>query len=271
VDGGTDKGSRRELVNKDLLYRISHDGQSHFAKEIDEEHFQVYTGDLFVELVATDRLLPKAEATIEVPLQPSKIVGIGTNYPEGETAVERTIPNTFVMPPSALVATGRDVNLAPFFKAVLAEGELGVVIKKRARDVRAEDAEDYILGYTIVNDLSGRDSTLPVVSNFAKKSSDGFLPLGPGLLLDPRLRDFQIDTFVNDELVLTGNTRDMIYTVPECLSFITRFATLEQGDIISTGTPEPKRKLKPGDQVRIEVDGIGVLANRILYREGHQE
>jgi 2-keto-4-pentenoate hydratase/2-oxohepta-3-ene-1,7-dioic acid hydratase in catechol pathway len=255
-------------VNKELLYRVSHKGQLRFAKEIDEDHFQVYTGDLFSELVAADLLVQKSEATIEVPLRPSKIVGIGTNYPEGEAEPEKTIPNTFVMPPSALVATGRDVNLAPFFKAVLSEGELGVVIKKQARNVRAEDAEDYILGYTIVNDLSGRDSTLPVVSNFLKKSNDGFLPLGPGLLLDPTPRDFQIDTFVNDELVLTGNTRDMIHTIPECIAFITRFATLEQGDVISTGTPMPKPKLHPGDEVRIDIDGIGVLVNRIVYREG---
>ena len=258
-------------MNNDLLYRIKTNGQLHFAREIDEDHYQVYAGDLFSGLVADDFVVEKAMASIEVPLQPSKVVGIGTNYPSGEAKVEKTIPTTFVMPPSALVATGRDVNIAPFFKAILAEGELGVVIKKQARNVRAEDVEDYILGYTIVNDLSGRESTLPVVSNFVKKSSDGFLPAGPGLLLDSKLRDFGIETFVNDELVLSGNTRDMIYKIPECVAFITQFATLEPGDIISTGTPLPKPKVHPGDEVRIEIEGLGRLTNRIVYREGCEE
>ena len=154
---------------------------------------------------------------------------------------------------------------------ILAEGELGVVIKKQARNVRAEDVEDYILGYTIMNDLSGRDPTLPVVSNFMKKCSDGFLPVGPGLLLESKLRDFGIETFVNDDLVLSGNTKEMIYTIPECLAFITQFATLERGDIISTGTPLPKPKVYPGDEVRIEIEGIVQLTNRIVYREGREE
>ncbi|MDJ0848102.1 MAG: fumarylacetoacetate hydrolase family protein [Myxococcota bacterium] len=249
----------------ELLYRIRHRGRVRHAKEIDEERYRVCSGDPFSGLSETEEVVAKADATLEVPVLPSKIVGIGTNYPDGETRPDESVPNTFVMPPSALVASGRDVDLAPFFRSVLAEGELGVVIGKRARDVRAEEVEDHILGYTIVNDLSGRDSTLPVVSNFAKKSSDGFLPLGPALLLDSRLRSFSIETFVNGELVLRGNTGEMIHTIPECLAFITRFATLEPGDVVSTGTPLPKHKLHPGDEVRIAIDGIGVLANRIRF------
>jgi 2-keto-4-pentenoate hydratase/2-oxohepta-3-ene-1,7-dioic acid hydratase in catechol pathway len=146
---------------------------------------------------------------------------------------------------------------------VLAEGELALVVKKRAHKITRDRVNEYILGYTIANDLSGRDSPLELVPPAVKKGSDGFLPLGPSLLLDPNRRDFDIQTFLNGSLVQSGNTSKMIFGIEDCLFHISSVITLEAGDVISLGTPPPKPKLEAGDEACITISGIGTLTNRV--------
>jgi 2-keto-4-pentenoate hydratase/2-oxohepta-3-ene-1,7-dioic acid hydratase in catechol pathway len=162
-----------------------------------------------------------------------------------------------------VTAHGSTVTLPRIFASVLAEGELAVVIKARAKNLTPATAAAAILGYSIINDLSGRDSTLAVVPPAAKKSADGFAPLGPWLDLAAELRHFTIRTTRNGEVVQEGSTRDLLFSVVECLCHITSILTLEPSDVVAMGTPPPKPKLVPGDEVSVTLSGLGTLTNRI--------
>jgi len=249
---------------KDLIvYRVEHDGEELLVSKKDDHHYSILSGDLFTKICDTGKSVEVSRTTLLVPVKPTKIIGIGTNFPDADVEFNKTIPTTFVMPPSALTTSGSEVSIKPYFKSILAEGELGVVIGKTAKNLRKEQVKDVILGYTIVNDLSGRDSALATVSNFVKKSCDGFLPLGPGILLSSSIRHFEIKTTINEKVCQQGHTENLLYSIEECLEFITSFATLEPGDVVSMGTPTPKPSLLPGDTVEVEIDGIGKLVNTI--------
>lgn len=147
------------------------------------------------------------------------------------------------------------------------EVELAAVIGRDARRVKAEDAGGVIRGYTIANDVTIRD----FVANFYRppvraKGWDGFLPLGPYLVED-EIDDpgsLNLRTYVNDELRQTGNTRDLIWSVPELVEFISSFMTLGPGDVILTGTPRGISHVFPGDVMRLEIDGLGALENQVV-------
>jgi len=148
------------------------------------------------------------------------------------------------------------------------ENELVVVIGQRCRRVQPEHARDYILGYTIGNDVTVRD----FVTNFYRppvkaKNFDTFGPLGPYLVTADEVPDdgaLTLRTFVNGELRQQGHTRDFIYTVPDLIAYLTDFMTLEPGDMIWTGTPKGISHIRPGDQLRLEIDGIGALENSVV-------
>ncbi len=198
------------------------------------------------------------------PVSPSKIIGVGKNFPDPEHPVTPQAPELFLMPPSALIGTNQEIRLPKYFDSALAEGEVGVVIKDRIKSVSPKEALQHILGYTIVNDLSGRDSSLDFVSSLLKKGCDGFLPVGPWIVQGVDPSEMEIQTFVNDECLQKGSLREMKFSIGEIISFISQAVTLEAGDLISMGAPAPKPKLLPGCEVEVRVSGIGSLRNRIL-------
>jgi 2-keto-4-pentenoate hydratase/2-oxohepta-3-ene-1,7-dioic acid hydratase in catechol pathway len=203
------------------------------------------------------------------PVPATKLVGIGANFPDGSPPGPDPYPSFFVKPPSAFAAHGTVVRLPAVFQSVAAEGEVGVIVRRRCRRLRPEDVPAAILGWTVVNDLSGRDSTLHVVPPAAKKSADGFAPMGPYLNLDPVIRPFRLMTWRNSELVQEGSTGNLRFSVVDCLVHISSIMTLEPYDIVALGTPPPKPFLLPGDEVAVEVSGIGRLVNRIAGADPH--
>ncbi|HUH02371.1 MAG TPA: fumarylacetoacetate hydrolase family protein, partial [Kofleriaceae bacterium] len=144
------------------------------------------------------------------------------------------------------------------------EGELGVVIGRRARNVVAADALDYVMGYTCVNDVTCRDLQQRDNQWARAKGFDTFCPIGPRIVgaLDPS--DLRIQTRVNGETRQDSRTSDLIFSVPVLIEVITRVMTLEVGDVISTGTPSGVGNLTPGDAVEIEIEGIGILSNHVV-------
>jgi 5-oxopent-3-ene-1,2,5-tricarboxylate decarboxylase/2-hydroxyhepta-2,4-diene-1,7-dioate isomerase len=148
------------------------------------------------------------------------------------------------------------------------ENELVVVINQRCRRVTAEKAYDVVQGYTIGNDVTIRD----FVQNFYRppvkaKGWDTFGPLGPWLVTADEIADpgnLSVKTWVNGELRQEGNTRDFIYTIPQLIEYISEFMTLEPGDMIWTGTPKGISHIHPGDVMRLEIEGIGVLENAVV-------
>jgi 2-keto-4-pentenoate hydratase/2-oxohepta-3-ene-1,7-dioic acid hydratase in catechol pathway len=153
------------------------------------------------------------------------------------------------------------------------EGELAVVIGKKGKQINEEDAMDYVFGYTIVNDVTARNLQKQHTQYFLGKSLDTSCPIGPYLVHKSAIEnpyDLKIKTSVNNEIRQDGNTKDMIFSIEHIISTISQGTTLEPGDIIATGTPagvgngfQPPKYLQPGDIIEIEVEGIGVLENRI--------
>ncbi|HWE62906.1 MAG TPA: fumarylacetoacetate hydrolase family protein, partial [Chloroflexota bacterium] len=147
------------------------------------------------------------------------------------------------------------------------EAELGVVIGRAGRGIAPEEAMNHVGGYTIVNDVTVRDFVTNMYRPPVKaKGFDTFGPIGPWLVEDEIADPHQLDirTFVNGELRQQGNTRDMIFTIPRIIAYISEFMTLQPGDMILTGTPKGISHIYPGDTVRIEIDGLGALENPIV-------
>jgi 2-keto-4-pentenoate hydratase/2-oxohepta-3-ene-1,7-dioic acid hydratase in catechol pathway len=215
------------------------------------------------------RLLPP------VP-RPSKIVAVGRNYHEHaaeEGQMAPADPIVFTKFPNALVGDGADIVWrAAYTSQVDYEAELAGVVGRQARDVPVERALEHVLGYTCCNDVSARDLQFGDGQWVRGKSLDTFCPLGPWIVTTDEIPDpgaLRIRCLVNDEVVQDASTAAMVHGVAELIAFCSRFMTLEPGDVIATGTPagvgvfrQPPRFLGGGDEVVVEIEGIGRLTNR---------
>ncbi|MGA3189100.1 MAG: fumarylacetoacetate hydrolase family protein [Bryobacteraceae bacterium] len=207
------------------------------------------------------RLLP--------PCAPTKIVCVGRNYLEHARELGNEAPSEpllFLKPPSSLIASGDAIVYPSLSQRVDFEGELGIVIGDRARNVPREEALDYVLGFTIVNDVTARDLQKKDGQWTRGKGFDTFCAVGPCLVSKDEL-DFaslRVRTLVDGEVKQDGSILDMIFPLDVIIAYITSFMTLEPGDLIATGTPPGVGPLTPGSIVRVEIDGIGVLENSVI-------
>ena len=213
--------------------------------------------------------LTRRDAIEEIDLVPSKIIGIGQNYRAHAAEMGKGIPEEplmFLKPPSALLSTGGAIERPGGYERVDYEGELGVVIGKRAQRVPRDQALDYVMGFTCVNDVSVRDLQKKDVQFTRAKGFDTFCPIGPRIVagLDPL--NLRITTRLDGTVRQDSSTADMIFDVPTLIAFCSYHMTLEVGDLISTGTPAGVGNMSPGDRVEIEIEGIGVLANSVIAR-----
>ncbi len=206
-----------------------------------------------------------------------KLICIGLNYRRHAEESGAEVPQTpivFSKFDNTLAADGQDVPLPAVAEQYDYEAELGVVIGRRCRDVAEADALDYVLGYCSANDVSARDLQVRSSQWLLGKSLDAFLPVGPELVTTDEVRDPQslsIRCWVNGELRQDSTTADMVFSVAEIVSYLSRHMTLEPGDFVATGTPEgvilgmtEKRWLRPGDLMEVEVEGLGRLRNRLV-------
>ena len=206
---------------------------------------------------------------------PQKIVCVGLNYrdhaeEQGVDLPER--PLLFAKWPNTLIADGDTIRIPPITKNVDYEAELGIVIERRTSRVAKEDALDHVRGYVVANDVSARDLQFSDGQWVRGKSLDTFLPVGD-LVPAFDVNDVQalpIRTILNGQTMQESNTSNMIFGVADIVSFVSQGITLEPGDLILTGTPagvgafrNPKVWLKPGDEVTIEIDGIGSITNPV--------
>jgi 2-keto-4-pentenoate hydratase/2-oxohepta-3-ene-1,7-dioic acid hydratase in catechol pathway len=182
-------------------------------------------------------------------------------------------PVIFMKPRTAIAGPNDKIIKRPFVKELDYEGELAIVIGKKAKDVPVSEALDYVFGYTILNDVSARDFQFRSSQWTTGKSFDTFAPTGPCIAMSNQLSDpgnLRIKTWINGELRQNGNTHDMIFGVAQIIHHLSRVMTLEPCDIIATGTPSgvamamrPPKWLNAGDVVRIEIEGIGTLENTV--------
>ena len=222
--------------------------------------------------------VPLSEARLHAPVdRPGKIIGIGLNYEDharetGAEAPEK--PIVFAKYPNTVVGQGDAIRIPPITEQVDYEAELAVVIGRPARNVSEDEALDYVFGYANCNDVSSRDLQFSEGGQWTRsKSLDTFCPLGPYLVTADEVPDpqnFSVRSIVNGEVMQDGTTSDMIFTVAQLISFLSTGMTLMPGDVIATGTPagvgfarDPKVFLKPGDEVTIEIEGLGSLTNPV--------
>lgn len=204
--------------------------------------------------------------TLLPPVTPSKIVCLGRNYAahaaeHGADVPE--IPLIFLKPPSSVIGPGEAILLPPQSERVEHEAELAVVIGRQARWVPPAQVEDVILGYTVANDVTARDLQARDGQWTRAKGFDTFCPLGPWIetRLDPS--DVVVTCSVNGQMRQMASTRDLVFPVPQLVAFVSSVMTLEAGDLILTGTPAGVGPLLDGDEVTVEIEGLGTLTNPV--------
>ena len=221
---------------------------------------------------------PLASVRLLAPLRPGKILGVGRNYDDHAKEVggpRLEMPRIFLKPASSVAGPGAAVRIPRAVTKPDWEVELGVVIGRRARDVTEGTALDYVAGYTVLNDVSAREFQfdVPVPMTSFAKGMDGFCPMGPCIATPEDVGEpwaLDIRCWLNGEEVQHGNTRDLIFSVPALIAFLSRYMAIEPGDVIATGTPagvghfrDPPRYLRPGDRLRMEVERVGILEHSI--------
>lgn len=204
------------------------------------------------------------------PSSPSKIVAIGLNYSAHAAEFNKPVPEEpllILKPSTAVIGHGGEIVYPSHMsRRVDYEGELALVIGKRAKDVPVERAGEHILGYTCFNDVTARDLQAKDVQYTRAKGFDTFACVGPWIETELDPTDVRIETRLNGEKRQDSSTGDMIFDVFTVLSFVTSVMTLLPGDIITTGTPSGIGRIKPGDTVEVSIDGVGTLRNAVVDR-----
>jgi 2-keto-4-pentenoate hydratase/2-oxohepta-3-ene-1,7-dioic acid hydratase in catechol pathway len=225
----------------------------------------------------SERLDP-ASVTFEAPVpRPPKVICIGLNYRDHAIESNLPIPQTptvFAKFPTAVIGHGHPIVLPKASTQPDYEAEFAVVIGRGGRHIPEAAWRDHVFGYTILNDVSARDFQMATSQWMIGKTFDTFAPIGPAIVTADEIEDphdLEISLELNGEEMQHSNTKNLIFGVPQLIAHLSSVFTLEPGDIIATGTPagvgfarKPPRYLKPGDEVRVKVEGIGELVNPVV-------
>jgi 2-keto-4-pentenoate hydratase/2-oxohepta-3-ene-1,7-dioic acid hydratase in catechol pathway len=223
-------------------------------------------GDLFSEYRRLEANIPVEIIKLSVPVIPGKIICLGRNYAEHAKEQGAEVPETpliFLKPTSSLIADREVIQLPVQSLQVEHEAELVVVIGKKGKWIPIEEAQKHIFGYTIANDVTARDLQYKDGQWTRAKGFDTFCPLGPWIETDLDPSDTLITCRVNSELRQMASTSEMVFTVPQIIAYVSSIMTLFPGDVILTGTPAGIGPLEAGDEVEVEIEGIGVLRNSV--------
>ena len=204
------------------------------------------------------------------PIKPSKIVCVGLNYIEHGEELEMELPDEpklFLKPSTTIIGQEEKIDYPSMTKQVDYEGELAIVIGAETKQVSPKEAKDHIFGYTIINDVTARDFTLNDGQWVRGKSCDGFAPIGPFIETEMDPLNQRIVTKVDDEIKQDSNTRNMIFSPYEIVSYISQSMTLYPGDLIATGTPPGVGPMDAGSTVEVYIEDIGTLKNYLIKEE----
>lgn len=234
---------------------------------LENQAIRTIQGNPFGTLRYSGNKLRLNDVRLLAPCVPSKIVCMGVNFRSHAGEVNTKIPEApliFLKPPTAVIGPEDKIIYPAMSKRVDYEGELGVVIKKKASRVTKESALDFVLGYTCFNDVTARDLQSLDGQWTRAKGFDTFAAFGPWIETEIDPSATSVETYLNGELKQKGNTSDLIYSVPDVVSFISHVMTLLPGDVIATGTPSGIGPMKPGDTVEVKIAPIGTLRNYVM-------
>jgi len=248
--------------------RYSAAGQVSFGI-LESDTVRELRGNIFETVEPTGKTLPLSEIKLLAPCVPSKVVAVGLNYKShvGDRPT-KPYPGLFWKPSSCIAATGDDIVFPEGATNVHYEAELVVVFGKKTKNVSKEDAPQHIFGVTAGNDVSERDWQKNDLQWFRAKGSDTFGPIGPAIVQGLNYNDLLVQSRLNGEVRQSQRTSDLIYDIPTIVSYVSQFVTLTAGDIIFTGTPGQTKPMVAGDVIEIEVEGVGVLRNKIRNSAG---
>lgn len=237
-----------------------------FYGSINGDKVSVLEGSPYENARTTGEHIPLEKVKILAPCCPTKAVCVGLNYRDHAEELGLAIPEEpvlFLKPSTAVIGPGEDIVYPPSTSQVDYEAELAVVIGKICRNVKANEINEYIFGYTCGNDVTARDLQRKDGQWTRSKSFDTFLPLGPYIVRDLNPADLSVSLRLNGEVRQCSSTRRLIFGVPDLVSFISGIMTLYPGDVILTGTPSGVGPVAPGDTIEVEIEGIGVLSNGV--------
>jgi 2-keto-4-pentenoate hydratase/2-oxohepta-3-ene-1,7-dioic acid hydratase in catechol pathway len=252
------------------IVRFAADGKARYGI-LREQSFQAIEGKPFRQIKLTDQFYQRNQVKLLAPCQPSKIVALGLNYHNHVKELGSQVPNsplTFLKPSTAVIGPEDNIVYPSASARVDYEGELAVVLKKPVWRVAVKDALDYVLGYTCFNDVTARDLQYHDKQWTRAKGFDTFAAVGPWIETELDPGSVVLETYLNGRLKQQGNTSDLIYSIPELISFISNVMTLLPGDIIATGTPSGVGPMYPGDTVEVRIPSVGTLRNFVVKNSG---
>ena len=238
--------------------------QTHYGI-IEEDQIRKISGDLFGKWKKTDTLFDSDSVKILVPTEARKVLALAGNYRDhlGDDPIP-TQPEPFFKLHTCLIADGEKIVQPSDHEQVHYEAEVVIVIGKKAKNVTEADALKYVLGITCGNDISARYWQSNDRQWWRAKGSDTFGPCGPYIVAGLNYDNLDMELRVNGEVRQKTNTKNMIFNIAQTVSFISRYVTLEPGDLIFSGTPGKTKPMKNGDVVEVEIEGVGVLTNQLV-------
>lgn len=249
------------------IYRYKHNAKIS-SGVLKEDRLYPIQGSVYRKFKTAKKGIPVGDVALLPPVMPSKIIAIGLNYKDHAMERGKALPEEpliFLKPSSAVIGPTDIIVYPSMTKRVDFEGELAVIIKKKASRLHTdENTNDYILGYSCFNDVTARDLQTKDVQFTRAKSFDTFASVGPCIATDIDPERLRIKTFLNGKLRQSGNTRNLIFSVPFLVRFVSNIMTLNPGDIITTGTPAGVGPMVPGDKVDVQIEGIGTLSNTVM-------
>jgi len=254
-----------------LLYRLGPEGLYAACESDDEELRFIYSDPFAVMPGAWEFGRPAGDATkgVLAPVLPGKIIGIGRNYQAHAAELGNEVPDEpliFLKAPSSVIGPLRPIILPPESERVEYEGEIAIVLRHRLTRATEDEAAAAVLGVTAAADVTARDLQRRDATFARAKSFDTFCPLGPAILIQPELDGLEVTTRINGEERQRASTSQMIWGIVDLLVYVSRMMTLEPGDVVLTGTPEGVGPLVDGDQLEVEVGGVGTLRNPVESR-----
>jgi 2-keto-4-pentenoate hydratase/2-oxohepta-3-ene-1,7-dioic acid hydratase in catechol pathway len=253
-----------------LLYRLGPEG--FYAATDEEGTVRILLSDPFAVRPGGWKLGREVKQPLQgllPPVLPGKIVGVGRNYVEHARELGNEPPREpvlFLKSPSSVVGPLAPVLLPPESERVEYEGEIGVILRERLQRADEDQARTAVLGVTCACDVTARDLQRRDATFARGKSFDTFCPLGPAVRVDPDLEELEVITRVDGEVRQHGAVRQMTWGILELLVYVSRFITLERGDLILTGSPPGVGPLADGSRLEVEIPGVGILENRVERR-----